>query len=30
MGHVTVTDSRLEGAIEKARLVQQLLKVISY
>ncbi len=29
MGHVTVTDSRLEGAIEKARLVQQLLKVIS-
>lgn len=29
MGHITVTDSRIEGAIEKAKKVQQLVKVIS-
>lgn len=29
MGHVTVTDSRLEDAVAKARRVQQVLKVIS-
>lgn len=29
MGHITVADSRIESAIEKAKKVQQLLKVIS-